>query len=433
MDNHCTRRKHLDPETGIMTIEIDDKAIAVNEQQGKGPGPPKKAPRHGKQQLVRTPTPTPSQQARPWHGVELAKGDSIAEQLATGCGLRSKATVKSYLRLLKTVRQMCNGVATETIIRNSNSCIQVIEHNARQYKMSPHSVASYMNSVLAAIKHTVACSSKAALQEHIAAWQAAHKRWQLLAVQPYLQNRASEKQQKGWISYPDLCSVRDSLPIGSKARLLIAMYTHIPPCRADLGECPVLPKAPTPQQLAAYQGNYIVLQPAGTKLLSYLHLRQFKTSRVYAPHGIKTALPSVLVDEIRRSLQQCPRSFLFTQEHHANKPYGRSSFSNFANRTLQKASGIRDLNLQIVRHSYVTRALQVNDVSLLDPCDQAGKALCEKRLANIARSMAHSVEQQARYRFTLKQVTGMPEPVNAKQLKQGRPLQADPLIIELLN
>lgn len=365
--------------------------------------------------------------------MELAKGDLIAEQLATGCGLRSKATVNSYVKLLNTARQMCNGVTTHTMIKNSASCIQMIEQYAKQYKLSPHSVASYINSILAAIKHTVTCQSKAELKAHIDELQAAHKRWQLLASQPYLQNKASAKQQKGWISYQGLCGVRDSLPIGSKARLLIAMYTHIPPARADFGECPILQKTPTPQQLAAYKGNYIVLQPASNNQLSYLHLRQFKTSRVYAPHGIKTALPSVLVDEIRASLQQFPRSFLFTQEYRANQPYSRGAFSNFANRTLQKHTGIPDLNLQIVRHCYVTRALQVNDVSLLDPCDQAGKALCEKRLSNIARAMAHSVEQQARYRFTLKNVTGQPEPVNDRQLRQSRVLQADPIIIELLS
>lgn len=68
MGNPHAQRKHLDPETGIMTITIDDKPILVKvAQQDKGSGPTKTLQRSCKQQLVRTPTPSgPSKQARPW-------------------------------------------------------------------------------------------------------------------------------------------------------------------------------------------------------------------------------------------------------------------------------------------------------------------------------------------------------------------------------
>jgi hypothetical protein len=89
------------------------------------------------------------------------------------------------------------------------------------------------------------------------------------------------------------------------------------------------------------------------------------------------------------------------------------------------------VNIQIIRHSYCTHALAVNDVSALDPCKQAGeRALCEKRLANIVHCMCHSLDQQSRYRFSLKH-TGAPQPLNNK-IVQRKAQASDPVIVELL-
>jgi hypothetical protein len=87
--------------------------------------------------------------------------------------------------------------------------------------------------------------------------------------------------------------VRDGLPDGSKAKLLFAMYSHIPPCRADLGATSIFVKNPTTRELADYPGNYVCLQPEGSNEPSYLHLRQFKTQRCYSPNGVKVGMPAV--------------------------------------------------------------------------------------------------------------------------------------------
>jgi hypothetical protein len=186
-----------------------------------------------------------------------------------------------------------------------------------------------------------------------------------------------------------------------------------------LGTCRLLDHAPTAKELAAYQGNYLVLQPKGSTALSFLHLRQFKTARCFGLEGIKTALPQVLVDEIRASLQSQPRSFLFVQDFHVDKPYSRSAFSAMANKLFQRHTGNPHVNIQIIRHAYVTRSLEVYDASKLGPCDQAGRALCEKRMGDIARAMAHSREQQGRYRFSLLS-SGQPQVVGKKLAAQQR-------------
>jgi hypothetical protein len=424
----------------IMTIVIDDRLMhrkpgkatkdAKTNQSGadsKGNSDVKHAacPRR---LLVRTATLDAARKrpAGPWVSVELAPNDRMFAQFKTGCALRSKATHRTYMQLLSTARKMCSGVPTEVLVKAPDASIVALEKHATDYQLSPNSVTSYLGAILAVIKHTVSCDSKAKLRNEIAIWQAAHKKWQLRAQQPYLQNRATEKQQAGWISYGDFCRVRDGLPDGSKAKLLFAMYSHIPPCRADLGACRIFVQTPTTKELADFTGNYIYLQRD-----AFLHLRQFKTQRCYGPNGVKVGMPAVLVKQVHASLQQQPRSYLFTQEYQLDKPYSRSAFSTMANKTFQRCTGIPDLNIQLIRHSYCTHALTVNDTSKLDPCTQAAeRALCEKRLANIAHCMCHSLDQQQRYRFTLQQ-SGAPQPIS-KKIVSRQQHASEPVIVELL-
>jgi hypothetical protein len=332
--NHATSKPYT-TDDGILTIVIDDRLLASGKRQptskakastGNQQPAGNKHSKATKQKaaLVRTPTPTAlsARPARPWVSVQLEENDKMYAQFDTGCALRSKATHKSYMNLLATARKMCGGIRTE-VIKNAAASIATIERHAAQHKLSPNSVTSYFTSVLAVIKHTVACASKAKLRKEIGDWQAAHKRWQLLAQQPYMQNRATAKQQAGWIAYTDFCRVRDSLADGSKAKLLFSMYTYIPPCRADLGKCRIFYKTPTPKELASFTGNYICLQPEGSQQPSFLHLREFKTARCYAPHGVKVGLPGVLVNQIQLSLAQNPRSYLFVQEYKCDTPYTR--------------------------------------------------------------------------------------------------------------
>jgi hypothetical protein len=139
------------------------------------------------------------------------------------------------MQLLSTARKMCGGVPAEVLVKAPDASMVALEEHATDYQLSPNSVTSYLGAILAVIKHTVSCASKAKLRNEIAIWQAAHKKWQLRAQQPYLQNRATEKQQAGWISYGDFCRVRDELPDGSKAKLLCSMYSYIPRAGQILG------------------------------------------------------------------------------------------------------------------------------------------------------------------------------------------------------
>jgi hypothetical protein len=71
---------------------------------------------------------------------------------------------------------MCGGIPTEVMVKAPDASFATIEKHAANYQLSPNSVTAYLGAVLAVIKHTVSCASKAKLRSEIAIWQAAHKK-----------------------------------------------------------------------------------------------------------------------------------------------------------------------------------------------------------------------------------------------------------------
>jgi hypothetical protein len=128
--------------------------------------------------LVRTPTPstTGKRQVGPWVSVKLAPNDRMFAQFKTGCSLRSKHPHRTYMQMLSTARKMCGGIPTEVMVKAPDASFATIEKHAANYQLSPNSVTAYLGAVLAVIKHTVSCASKAKLRSEIAIWQAAHKK-----------------------------------------------------------------------------------------------------------------------------------------------------------------------------------------------------------------------------------------------------------------
>jgi hypothetical protein len=428
----CTRVLESD---GCLNIEVRDgrllkakHAATTNDVRGK-----KTQSAHGSQTshvLVRTPQPPTKcgKGKRPWSSIRL-EPDAVFEEFKTGCGLRSSTSAQKYIGNLRTLRQMCGGVPVQSILLNPQPCLKMIQGHASKHGLSCWSVVNYINSLLAACKHVIPCSVKAKVKQHIDVWQAAHKQLQLKANQGMITNKASNKQQAGFVSYQDLVCVRDNLPAASIERLLLCMLTMIPPPRADLGECRLfVGRAPTAQQLFEYKGNYMVLLPSAES--SYIHYRVFKTARSF-PGGVKVSLPLVLLQELHLSLKEHPRSYLFEQQRHPGKPYTRSAFSGWACKTLQRCTQNPDVNLQLVRHAYVTRAMDLNRLKDLRHGDVAGRILLEKRLQGIARAMMHSQCMQQRYWFCLK-ADGAPERVNTRKVVQPRRATVEPTQVEML-
>jgi len=115
-----------------------------------------------------------------------------------------------------------------------------------------------------------------------------------------------------------------------------------------------------------------------------LILREFKTQDRANPKLYNRRLGLELSDEIRASLQQHPRDYLFT-EARSIKPYTHGGFQQYASRTLKTLFG-KPCTLTLLRHSYISHMIAYGKLSIKDK-------------EELAQDMCHSVETQAQYQF----------------------------------
>ena len=404
---------------GTLLINISDKVSNDNKQPTRSPKQP--------QRYVVPVVATNTRFRKPYATVALQPCKMYQQLSNVGCGLK-KRTLATYCANLKVARQICDGISVKHMLRDARGTTTKIAAAVQKHNLSHWSHAAYLNSILSCARAVLTCRSKAQkwVQEALGHLKNSHHAVYVLASQPAAQNRATSKQQLGFMSYKELCAVRDKLPRGSKARLLLAWLTMIPPCKADLACCRIFSSPPTEHQLTEYKGNYIVLPPKGSgqPLVCW---RVYKTSKTYGQ--VAVALPPCLVEETEHNLQLEPREFLFTQEKSDGLPYTRASFSKLACTLLKTACDNPYLTLQLVRHAYSSMAQSVYDES---QCNSEGdKAVCRIKKQQIARAMMHSDKQSRAYVINV-QENGVPLKVDETNIVQ-RPKQVPntPLIITL--
>jgi len=127
-----------------------------------------------------------------------------------------------------------------------------------------------------------------------------------------------------------------------------------------------------------------ILLPYDAEREGVLILREFKTQDRANPKLYSRRLGLELSDEIRASLQQHPRDYLFC-EAFVSKPYTHGGFQQYASRTLKALFG-RPCTLTLLRLSYISHMLAYGQLSIKDR-------------EELARDMCHSVNTQAQYQF----------------------------------
>ena len=189
----------------------------------------------------------------------------------------------------------------------------------------------------------------------------------------YESNAPTLKQKGAYISYDQLLEKRNKTKKGSQSRLLLFMYTEIPPVRNDYHLLKIYKSKPHYDT-----GNYVIIDEKNPMII----LNDFKTDKTY--EQIKIKIPDTLFDEIKESLKETPREYLFVSTRN-KKPYENdNTFSRWANRTL-KSLFANNINLTTLRHIYISR----RDLKL------ENKSGLERK--EIAKIMGHSLEQQQRY------------------------------------
>ncbi len=191
-------------------------------------------------------------------------------------------------------------------------------------------------------------------------------------------NVPTDRQRAGFVSYPELQRVRKRLPVGSKKRLLLSCYGGcIPPLRNDLHACAIrkleCDNESARQALLQQITPNEILLPYDRKTPGVLILREFQTQNRENPKLYSRSLGDKLTTELRASLKDHPRQYLFV-ESRSGRPYTHSGFAMWARRTLQSLFG-KPCTLTLLRHGYISHMLAFGQLSIRDR-EQLAKEMC---------------------------------------------------------
>ena len=198
-------------------------------------------------------------------------------------------------------------------------------------------------------------------------------------IQRRLENKPTDvqmKKQGSQLDFAHIIKVRDELPVGSPERLLLCMYTMIPPVRADYYSCQIVNG-----EEEAVQPNYI-RNRSPDRVESVL--TDFKTAKSYG--RIENVFPPELVAELMASLENTPRSYLFLNAN--GKPHTRNSFTLWSRRCLTRVLG-KDFTLVFFRHIFATHWILTHDMNVVTDAE----------LKNVSDKMGHSSEMFRAYRW----------------------------------
>jgi hypothetical protein len=391
--------------------------------------PAPQAPRSKGSKLIRAHPLAPSKTGlRAWKNTPL-KPCPLHKALQSGCGIRSAKTTAMYYRSLAELRRINSGQPVSALLQDVKGTLKKLMSASRQCNWSTSYTTSLLASQLACIRHTISCQSKAQpkVKAAIAQLQAEYKKLQLQSRQPMIQNAVSERQAAGFVPYQELVKAQKRLPQGSKASLLLAFATMVPPCRGgDLAALKLYQGEPSGAELQSYEGNYLVLPFGNMPIQPYICYRQYKCSRIYGT--VKVAVPKCLLQVFEASFKEAPRQWLFPMARDPLVPYkNRTAFSKWACQTLQRVLGVPQFNWHIARHAHISHSHALYDTSKLDCKDHANIALYNSKLAQIARCMMHSLDQARQYVYSME--NGQPKPVDLNRIQ--RPARPSDTLIQV--
>ena len=166
--------------------------------------------------------------------------------------------------------------------------------------ISDHTKEAFVSPILGLIYHNQAL--KEDKKKIFEQWKDVQKTIRQPIEEKYKSNQPTTRQKNAYISFDELIKVKDNLPKGSQERLLLMMYTEIPPVRSDYHKTKIYNRKPSKVN---DNENYIILTKTNPRII----LQQYKTSKTYKEQEIK--IPKLLADEIRDNLKTYKRDYLF--------------------------------------------------------------------------------------------------------------------------
>ena len=184
----------------------------------------------------------------------------------------------------------------------------------------------------------------------------------------------TEKQEENFVSWDNIIAFRDQYygEMSPVERLLMALYTMIPPVRADYTPMKVVPR-----KLAKYEDgfNYLVM----TKKPYFI----FHAYKTHAKYGDKIMpIPKDLEKEIKAYLATVPDNTFLLES--GGKAWSAAKLAATVRKIFQKYHSL-DTGINLIRHAYLTKY-------------HAGqKPLAE--LMKVSESMMHGPMLSQAYRF----------------------------------
>jgi integrase len=236
----------------------------------------------------------------------------------------------------------------------------------------------YYSAIIAFVEYNTSLRSlinKHILDKIYEQWCIQRKTNEIPIVQRRLLNKPSETQEKkggSSLKFSDIVAKRDSLEYASPERLLLGFYTYLPPVRADYFAVEIIKHNQRPTEQ-----NYIrLITPTHSKCI----LRDFKTKKAY--NKIENTLPHELDMELRESLKNNPRPYLFMNAN--GEPFTRNAFCIWSKRLLSRLFKT-EVTLVMFRHAFIT-TLDFNNTT-------------DQDLKELGNKMGHSLATQRTYRW----------------------------------
>jgi len=184
----------------------------------------------------------------------------------------------------------------------------------------------------------------------------------------------TEKQEVNFVSWDNVIAFRDQYydDMTPTQRLLMALYTRIPPVRADYTPMKIIPR-----KLAKYEDgfNYLVWAKK-----PYFIFHSYKTHSTYG--DLIFSIPKDLAKEIAAYLSTVPdQTFLFEAN---GKPWPAARLAVEVRKIFQKFHGL-NTGINLLRHAYDTKFYEGH------------KSLAE--MTKLSMAMMHSPMLGQAYRF----------------------------------
>jgi hypothetical protein len=265
------------------------------------------------------------------------------------------------------------GKSIDFIVDNPELASKILQNETSIAQTSANRHMFY-SAVVAYLKHTDQGRKRA---------EPLKKRWESIQKENWEERRqqsVNNEPSKNQIvvaqtlTWADIIKKRDELKPGME-KLLLSMYTYIPPVRADYFDVEINPKN---QDTGGNKSNFLLLNREPPELV----IRDFKTATKYKE--IRHTLPPELYNIIQLSLKEKPRDYLFVMPSNVKRPFDRAAFSKWANKILQSLFNVQ-INLTSLRHLFIS-TLDFNKTRATD-------------LEKIGNSMGHSIAMQKGYQW----------------------------------